>query len=139
MLPGRPTEGGKAEPQVEIRVVERTGDVRVAVRTADSRLTSSLREDLPQLVSQLADRGYRAETWHPTAAAPAGEGRPMRAESSEPGRDGGNSGSPGRGGSDTGGRGGNGGRREQGQNQPEWLDALERSLGPDSAPIRSIL
>jgi hypothetical protein len=125
---------------VELRVVERTGDVRVSVRTGDSRLNTSLREDLPQLVSQLSERGYRAETWHPAAVQGAADGRGLRAENPEPARDGGTfGGHTGRGGSDTAGRDGNGGRRQQEQDQPEWLDALERSLGRGHVPPRSIL
>jgi hypothetical protein len=136
VLPGRLSASGKPESPVEVRVVERTGDVRVAVRTGDSRLTDSLREDLPQLVSQLADRGYRAETWHPAATPAAAESG--RASGSEPSRDGNTSGHSGRGGSDTSGRGGDGERRQQEQNPPEWLAALERSLGRESASIGSI-
>lgn len=143
VVPGRTSENGTTSPQVEVRVAERAGEVQVAVRTTDSRLTSSLRQDLPQLVSQLSDRGYRAETWHPGAAPGAGDGGAVRAgnDSSDARGDGDASGNSGRGGSDSAGRDGNHGQRQQQQqqNQPGWLDALEGSLGRAGAPIRSIL
>jgi hypothetical protein len=56
--------------RVEVRLVERGGEVHVAVRTPDARLASALREDLPALSSRLAESGFRTETWHP--AAPGG-------------------------------------------------------------------
>lgn len=141
VVPGRVSGDGTPGPQVEVHVVERTGEVEVAVRTADPQLNSSLRQDLPQLVSQLSDRGYRAETWQPVAVAAAGDARTMRAEngSTDPHRDGGSSANSGRGGSDSQRRNANQGQRDQKQNQPEWANALELSLGRASAPNRSTL
>ena len=91
------------------------------------------------MVSELADRGYRAETWHPGAGAV--EGGVVRTENaaSESGTDGGFR-QPGRGGSDTAGQGGGqGGQRRDQQNAPEWLEALERSMGSAQARSRSAL
>jgi len=61
------------ERRVEVRVSERAGEVRVAVRTADSHLAGALRENLPGLSTRLMENGFRAEPWHPVAAA--GESR----------------------------------------------------------------
>jgi hypothetical protein len=132
---------GSPGPQVELRIVERTGDVRVAVRTADPQLAGSLREELPQLVSQLGERGYSTETWHPGLAPEAAAGSAVRTGSTSAGSgsDDGTSGNSGRGGSASEGRDGNQGRREQNQNQPEWVDALDRSVGNDRTRARSIL
>lgn len=60
--------------QVQVRVVERDGEVRVAVRTADPELARSLRQDLPELSARLEREGLRAEGWHPATASerPAG-------------------------------------------------------------------
>jgi hypothetical protein len=58
------------EQRVEVRLVERGGDVHVAVRTADTRLAGALREDLPALSARLEESGFRAETWHTGLAAP---------------------------------------------------------------------
>jgi hypothetical protein len=91
------------------------------------------------MVSQLADRGYRAETWHPGAGAV--EGGVVRTENAAA-ESGSGSGfrNSGRGGSDTPGQGGGrqGQRRDQ-ENPPEWLEALERSMGRGDARTRSVL
>jgi hypothetical protein len=50
---------------VEVRLTERAGDVRVAVRTPDTRLAGDLRQDLPALTSRLEQSGYRTAAWHP--------------------------------------------------------------------------
>ncbi len=134
VVPGRPSPSGAAS-QVELRVVERTGEVQVAVRSSDPALNESLRENLGQLTSQMSERGYRTETWHPGAATGSMETRETRGSGNtdDTSHDRGNSG---RGGSDTAGRDGNA-RRDQQQKQPEWMDALERSLGGTVAPVRS--
>ena len=64
---------GSGERRVEVRVTERAGEVRVAVRTPDQQLAGSLRENLPTLSSKLNDSGFRAEAWHP--ASTGGEWR----------------------------------------------------------------
>jgi hypothetical protein len=56
------------DQRVEVRLVERGGEVHVAVRTPDAHLSESLREDLPALSSRLAESGFRTETWRPGAA-----------------------------------------------------------------------
>jgi hypothetical protein len=65
-------EIGGGDHRVEVRLMERGGEVLVAVKTSDSHLASTLREDLPALSSRLADSGFRADTWHPGASG-AGE------------------------------------------------------------------
>jgi hypothetical protein len=55
------------DQRVEVRLVERGGEVHVAVRTPDAHLASALREDLPALSSRLVESGFRTETWHPAA------------------------------------------------------------------------
>lgn len=56
--------------RVEVRLVERAGDVHLAVRTPDARLAEALREDLPALASRLEQSGFRAESWHSGLASP---------------------------------------------------------------------
>jgi len=58
------------EGRVEVKLTERAGELKVAVRTPDTRLADRLRTDLPVLSARLEDRGLRAETWHP-AEVPA--------------------------------------------------------------------
>lgn len=48
--------------RVEVRLMERGGEVQVTVRTPDSRLAGTLRENLPVLTSRLSESGFRTET-----------------------------------------------------------------------------
>lgn len=61
-------EVGEPDRKVELRVVERGGEVRVAVRTPDDRLADGLREQLPSLASRLEQHGFRADEWKAAAA-----------------------------------------------------------------------
>jgi hypothetical protein len=137
-IPGTASDGRKPD-QVSLRVVERTGEVRVAVHTSDTRLAGALREQLEDLVSQLADRGLRAETWQPLAGSSAAGGPAARAESaaadSGAGRDlPGNAGGGARDGGDQP-AGQQQQQRRQGHDEPTWLQTLARSPG---AAIRSV-
>jgi len=60
-----------ADARVNVRLVERAGSVQVDVRTPDSHLAGSLRDDLPALTARLEQTGLRAETWHDAPAAAA--------------------------------------------------------------------
>jgi hypothetical protein len=55
-------------PVVDLHVVDRAGEIHVAVRTPDAALQSSLREDLGTLVNSLERSGYRAEAFTPKDA-----------------------------------------------------------------------
>jgi len=59
------------QEKVELRVSERAGEVRVAVRTADIGLQNGLRESLPELVHRLEGQGYRADAWRPSGVVSA--------------------------------------------------------------------
>ena len=50
--------------RVEVRLIERAGDVHLAVRTPDERLAAALREDLPALASRLEQSGFHTDNWH---------------------------------------------------------------------------
>jgi hypothetical protein len=107
---------------VDVRVVQQAGEVRVAVHTGDSDLAHGLRQGLSDLVGRLEENGYRAETWRPVSvAAPVGS-------TSESGQTAGNSrnadsqSQPGWSQQDS-------GRRNQNQsNQPRWVEELESSM-----------
>jgi hypothetical protein len=73
-LPGGELRAEKA-PGVEIRLVERDGEVQVAVRSRDPGLAHALGERLGDLVSRLDQAGYRAEAWRPEVTAPADAGK----------------------------------------------------------------
>jgi hypothetical protein len=50
-----------------VRVVERGGEVRFAVRTPDPELAAGLRQGLPALAARLEQVGFRAGNWHAAA------------------------------------------------------------------------
>jgi len=58
------------EQRVDVRLTERAGEVQVAVRTQDPRLTGALRDELPALSARLEQSGFRAEAWHPDTQKP---------------------------------------------------------------------
>ena len=69
--------------RVNVRVVERAGEVRVDVRTPDGGLSRALRADLPSLATRIEQAGFHAETWRPTPiAASEREGTVERAAAS---------------------------------------------------------
>jgi hypothetical protein len=61
-----------ASSKVEIQVLERGGNLHVAVRTPDQELTKSLQTNLGELVGRFETKGYRTETWIPAASLHAG-------------------------------------------------------------------
>lgn len=54
--------------KVELRVVERSGELQVAVRASNPDLAQGLRQGLGDLVDRLEQNGFRAEAWRPGAA-----------------------------------------------------------------------
>ncbi len=53
----------EGDQRVDLRLVERQGDVRVEVRTPDAGLAGDLRRDLPSLAARLEQSGIRADAW----------------------------------------------------------------------------
>ncbi len=66
----RVSESGR--PPVDVRLQDRGGELRVTVHTRDAELATSMRTELPELVSSLERRGFQAETWRPPAAESPG-------------------------------------------------------------------
>jgi hypothetical protein len=54
-------------PAVDLRVVERSGQVHVDVRTSDGAMQTSLRQDLGTLTNSLERAGYHTETFTPSS------------------------------------------------------------------------
>jgi hypothetical protein len=54
-------------PAVDLRVVERAGQVHVDVRTPDAAMQTSLRQDLGTLTNSLERAGYHTETFTPSS------------------------------------------------------------------------
>jgi hypothetical protein len=110
---------------VEVQIVERGGKVNVIVRSPDTNLSNTLREQLTELVRAVHEKGYDIETWTPPETRPhLGEKATfatdfMRGEGSSAG-----SGNPQNGG----GQNGSNQQQKRQQQRPEWLLELERRL-----------
>jgi len=103
---------------VDIRMSERAGEIRVTVHTPDGNLANSMRSELPDLVGKLRQTGYQAETWRP-AAPPQTDGERRSGADSSPQQH------------STGGRrDGRQQQQQQQQNQPRWVGEWNMSLDP---------
>ena len=115
--------GGGNQDGVQVRVVDRAGEVHVTVRTPDGELARDLRQDLSQLVTRLEQKGYQAETWRPsgqteTLSQPRQQPRDPSGENL--------SGNPG--GAEQQG-GGRRGPSQQQKQRPQWLQEMEQTFG----------
>jgi hypothetical protein len=57
------------QSSTSIRMVDRSGELHVAIRASDPQLADSLRGNVEQLTSRLGNSGWSAEVWKPTAVA----------------------------------------------------------------------
>jgi hypothetical protein len=108
--------------KVEVRMVQRLGELHVAVRTGDSELAHGLQQGLPDLVGRLQDNGFRAETWRPGGAAV--QAGPVFEARTSPGGSQNNDSHAYSGGSQQ-----QAGERRQNQSQrPAWVEELESTV-----------
>jgi hypothetical protein len=107
---------------VDIKLVDREGSVRVAVRTADPDLTRNLQSGLSDLVHRLEHKGFEAEVWSPATnsgialspgAASNGDGAASEHGTKDP-REGMQQ--------------GNSEQQNNGRNRPKWVAELEERL-----------
>lgn len=56
---------GAESPSVDVKMVDRGGSIRVAVRTPNAALAQSLQSDLADLVQRLEHKGFQTEAWTP--------------------------------------------------------------------------
>jgi hypothetical protein len=106
----------------DVRMVERNGEIQVAVRASDPVLANSLRSDLGDLVRNLSPTGLTAEVWHPGVTPQTGAASDARQQDAR-----GGSFSQQRSGQDfqqSGSR-----QRQGGRQQPPWLEELESIPG----------
>ena len=107
---------------VEVRLTQQSGELRVAVRTADSELAHGLQQGLSDLVGRLQENGSRAEAWRP--GGPVVQSGPVLESRSSPGgsqKDDSQShsgGSPQQ----------QDGRRQSHSQRPAWVEELESSI-----------
>ena len=114
--------GQTQNDKVEVRVVERGGELQVAVRAANPDMAQGLRQGLSDLSDRLEQNGFHAETWRPGMSVSAVQGTgETRQKSTQFQNDGSQSQS---GGSQQ-------GRQQNSQQQsprPRWVQELEGSM-----------
>ncbi len=142
VVPGQGSGDRRPEP-VEVRLVERAGQVHVAVRSSDPQLNRSLGEGLGELVTKLENHGYTTEAWRPQGSGATQTGlaaaadAPVQQMQSGAGHES----------FQESGRGHQGGageessrqqRRGQDEARPDWLEMLEGAVRQrNHNPIRS--
>jgi hypothetical protein len=122
--------------KVDVRILDRGGNVQIAVRTPDDHLSDSLRQNIGDLVTRLEHKGYETEAWVPHTGAPAIESAGHVAADSNrgqsfQGRQSDSSAGQNRGGQD---QSGQGGRRRN--PRPQWLEEFEQSFRQTTASPR---
>lgn len=106
------------QSNVDIRMTERAGEIRVTVHTPEGNLANSMRNELPDLVGKLRQTGYHAEAWRPAPPAQTdGERRSGGDHSSQQQWTGAR-------------RDGRQQQQQQQQNKPRWVGEWNMSLGP---------
>jgi Flagellar hook-length control protein FliK len=111
--------------KVEIRMVQQSGELHVAVRTGDSEMAHGLRQNLPELVGHLEDNGFHTEAWRPGVSAAPGPGHVPESHSSASGNPQSSDDSQSRSGS----RQQDAQHPRQQSNRPAWVEELESSTG----------
>jgi len=112
------------QQKVEVRLMDRAGEVRVTVRTPDEDLASTLRSDIGSLTGKLNQSGYTTEAFAPSSRGGDFSREQKSADQNPPG----------------GGQGQRSGRDPQQNSQqnssgkrPAWLDEFENSLATPPA------
>jgi hypothetical protein len=113
------TEG---EQKVDVRLVERGGEVLVSVRTQNTALAHEMRQELGSLTGKLAQSGYATEQFTPPAASSSNPSdqrdAPQNQDSSRgQGQD-----------QHNGGSGQQQQPRDERGKRPAWLDEVKNSL-----------
>ena len=112
---------------VDIRIVQRAGDLQIAVKSGDDFTTQGLRHGLSDLENRLNQTGYHTETWQPGQATQ--ESRAASSDNSSKHSQ--SDGSPSH-------SGGSHQDRDQRQdnpsNRPHWIQELHSNLGSGPEP-----
>jgi hypothetical protein len=115
--------GSPAGDKVQVRLVQETGELHIAVRTGDAEMAHGLQQGLPELVNKLQESGYRTETWRPADAASPAAARPAETQNSSTSSRQGDSGSQ------SGGSQQQSGQRNRNQSdRPRWVQDFESSM-----------
>ncbi|HTQ57559.1 MAG TPA: hypothetical protein VMI94_23980 [Bryobacteraceae bacterium] len=114
--------GQTANERVLVRLMQQSGELRLAVRTDDATIEHGLQQGLADLIGKLQDSGYRAEAWKP-AQSPVTTGPAAESQNAA------NHSRQGDAQSQPGWSQQNDGRRQQNHsNRPRWVEELECSL-----------
>ena len=116
------------DQKVEVRVVQQSGELRVAVRTGDTDLAHGLQQGLSDLVGRLQETGYRAEAWRPGGSA-VQSGPVFESRTSPGGSHNGDSQSY-----SGGSRQQEGERRQSQPQRPAWVEELDNSIASGDQP-----
>ncbi len=112
---------------VDIRIVQRAGDLQIAVKSGDDFTTQGLRHGLSDLENRLNQTGYHTETWQPGQATQESSAASSDNSSKHSQSDGSPSHS-----------GGSQQDRDQRQdnpsNRPHWIQELHSNLGSGPEP-----
>jgi hypothetical protein len=106
--------------RVDVRLIDRGGELHVSVKSVDPALAQQLQEHMPELTSRLSEQQFSHEVWVPKPAESAQSG----ASNMNGNAAGDNSSSAS--------QNGDAGRRQnskQQQGRPDWVDLLENQLG----------
>ncbi|MGD1070280.1 MAG: hypothetical protein ABSB15_09075 [Bryobacteraceae bacterium] len=112
---------------VDVRIVQRAGDLQIAVKSDDNLTTQGLRQGLSELTNRLNESGYQTETWRPghSAAAPESAGESGNSSHQPPSGDAqSNSGSS---------QHNRGQRDNNPSNRPRWIQELQSNLDSGTA------
>jgi len=103
---------GDNNQRVNVHLMDRGGELRLSVKSADPALAQTMQEHMPELTSRLDQQRYRTEVWMPkeTASSTSSNSNSTSSGFSNPG-----DGNP----------GGRQNGQQQQQNRPEWLEELE--------------
>ena len=119
--------GQTQQDRVQLRVVERAGELQVAVRANNPEMTQGLRQGLSQLADRLEQSGFRTDTWRPGSnVSTVQSGSESRQKQADPQNNGSQSQS-----------GGSQQERRQGnqqQSRPQWVMELDGNLHAAEEP-----
>ena len=115
--------GQAQQERVELRVVERAGELQVAVRSTNPEVAQGLRQGISELVGRLEQSGFRAEAWRPGGVVTAVEASAEARGKSTEFRHGGSGEQP------------SNGSQQRGQQgnphraRPQWVEEMESITG----------
>ena len=119
-----PRADSTGDDRIAIRMLQRGAEIHVSVRTPDTQLAQSLRQDLSKLATGLDQGGFRTETWRPAATTSTAQSNSSPQHESPAGNPNGNAPGP------DGRSAGHGGQGEQKRRQqderPRWVAELEQ-------------